>query len=238
MLASPSASQRRRNEPASRPQVPQTTGPVYPKKPWMPPTARSMELPRVLGQAKRNWRKASSDASVDFKRKSRVLLLEMLRAKVASCAHPCVASAHLQWYERHLQWYDMTGARLAWVLRCSTRRRTRARRRSRSRPTTSSSCEATRRRDALLISDLPHRRAPTEGRLDVADGAPRRAHSPCSVSSRSPHAARLSLSRGGSTGSQEREQARLRCTLRARAGAGEMDVETFLAEESEVRAPH
>ena len=48
------------------------------------------------GQAQ-NWRKASSDASVDFKRKSRVLLLEMLRAKVASCAHPCVASAHLQW---------------------------------------------------------------------------------------------------------------------------------------------
>ena len=47
------------------------------------------------GQA-HNWRKASSDASVDFKRKSRVLLLEMLRAKVASCAHPCVASAREQ----------------------------------------------------------------------------------------------------------------------------------------------
>ena len=87
-------------------------------------------------------------------------------------------------------------------------------------------------------SDLPHRRAPTEGRSDVADGAARRAHSPCSVSSRAPHAARSSRSRGGSTGSQEREQARLRCTLRARAGAGEVDVETFLAEESEVRALH
>jgi hypothetical protein len=29
-----------------------------------------------------SWRQAGSDASVDFKRKSRVLLLEMLRAKV------------------------------------------------------------------------------------------------------------------------------------------------------------